>query len=163
MTKPSQHTPGPWSQKGRDIFSGTTYIADVKANRLVPPEEAEANARLIAAAPELLEALRDLVSPYDGNMDGAPTSIKLARAAIAKAGGCAMKTILKNDVITYHPQWMDRGDDKITFRAMADYDGSGSIDVVACLGLPFNPWMPVKLSMIATVNGEPLVMEGEGV
>lgn len=46
----------------------------------------EANARLIAAAPELLEALRDLLNDYDGGIEpGESTLIDKARAAIAKA------------------------------------------------------------------------------
>jgi hypothetical protein len=45
----------------------------------MPTEEEAANARLIAAAPELLEALEDLV-----NMWSAANMVK-ARAAIAKA------------------------------------------------------------------------------
>jgi hypothetical protein len=57
-----------------------------------PPEEEEANARLIAAAPELLDALRQLqaMTPFDGTIT---TSIirrkakRAARAAILKATG----------------------------------------------------------------------------
>ena len=48
-------------------------------------EETEANARLIAAAPDLLEALVQFVDEFDGcYADGEPAMIK-ARAAIAKA------------------------------------------------------------------------------
>jgi hypothetical protein len=50
-----------------------------------------ANARLIAAAPELLAALRQMVSLYDGVRDaiGPSVALKLAQAdaAIAKAEG----------------------------------------------------------------------------
>ncbi|WP_335308112.1 hypothetical protein [Sphingomonas phyllosphaerae] len=50
----------------------------------------EANARLMAAAPELLEALECMVATYadmqDGNGDPCPDVIA-ARAAIAKAQG----------------------------------------------------------------------------
>lgn len=44
----------------------------------------EANARLIAAAPELLEALCDMVSDHE---DLSEATLQFARAAIAKATG----------------------------------------------------------------------------
>ena len=53
-----------------------------------PGEETTANARLIAAAPDLLEALRDLISA-EGLPEGyadRKALIEAARAAIAKAG-----------------------------------------------------------------------------
>lgn len=61
-------------------------------------EESQANARLIAAAPELLEALEQLVRPYgiaDTGMFHAPgplqmefiASVRKAKDAIAKATG----------------------------------------------------------------------------
>ncbi len=46
--------------------------------------EREANARLIAAAPELLEALQDMVS--DRN-ELSEATVRFAKAAIAKATG----------------------------------------------------------------------------
>lgn len=65
-------------------------------------DEKEANARLIAAAPDLLEALQAFVSPWDGDsveeiesQSGLATSVRIeqARAAIAKAtGGAARAT-----------------------------------------------------------------------
>jgi len=67
MTKP-KHTPGPWpcvrlSMNGEAY--ATHYEAHIDCGACMvwaPPgnEEQEANARLIAAAPELLEALREL-------------------------------------------------------------------------------------------------------
>ena len=44
--------------------------------------EALANARLIAAAPDLLKALKKILAPYDD-----PRDYKRARAAVAKAEG----------------------------------------------------------------------------
>lgn len=58
----------------------------------ISQREAVANAHLIAAAPEMLEALRQIAemtedySPLTGNSVPTPVS-KLARAAIAKAEG----------------------------------------------------------------------------
>lgn len=59
------------------------------------PEVNEANARLIAAAPELLTALEGMIEVYGGSndVDGLPKHvveldlIQEARAAIAKAKG----------------------------------------------------------------------------
>ena len=45
------------------------------------------DARLIAAAPELLEALKNLLHAFPGEYTEAPTHITNARAAIAKATG----------------------------------------------------------------------------
>ena len=50
------------------------------------PEEAAANARLIAAAPELLEALADLVCRYDPADQGIASPLfEQAKRAIHKA------------------------------------------------------------------------------
>ena len=83
----SKHTPGPWNQI-RDTISiasarGLVATAVKKHNGiLISNDEMSANARLIAAAPELLAALEQFLSaPY------APMSIDMARAAIAKARG----------------------------------------------------------------------------
>lgn len=51
-------------------------------------DEAAANARLIAAAPDLLAALRDLLKRVDDGSDYGPDhAVSIARAAIAKATG----------------------------------------------------------------------------
>jgi len=59
------HTPGPWTvrtrlvvEHDRAVYCGARRIASVPhPDRLEPSPENDANARLIAAAPELLEAL----------------------------------------------------------------------------------------------------------
>ena len=55
-----KHTPGPWRSYGRFVATSTP---DVKTDREIAACEtsdgrAEANARLIAAAPKMLEALK---------------------------------------------------------------------------------------------------------
>jgi len=93
MTK---HTPGPWHvSNGVQIRSERHQIAKVWMMR---DGEGNANARLIAAAPDLLEALkgfssyvRDEQNSTDGAVTYSTTTINhwafLARAAIAKATG----------------------------------------------------------------------------
>lgn len=57
------HTPGPWRTDGRDIHGPDGLIlatADIPASRDV--EEARANARLMAAAPDLDSTLRGVRS-----------------------------------------------------------------------------------------------------
>jgi hypothetical protein len=83
----SKHTPGPWKVESRGYKyivskSGDGYITrDVcrmDASTMAAFAQ-EANARLITAAPDLLEALRDMVDHGDA------TAFAKARAAIAKA------------------------------------------------------------------------------
>lgn len=60
----SKHTPAPWRTLGNwAVVTKTKTIADLYKSNADCDEldEIEANARLIAAAPDLLEALKDLV------------------------------------------------------------------------------------------------------
>jgi hypothetical protein len=70
----SQHTPGPWKAFGRGIFMGdllvgtTTHTSDVEKSpygKFPESEACEANARLIAAAPDLLEAAQSVLDYAD--------------------------------------------------------------------------------------------------
>jgi hypothetical protein len=111
----SKHTPGPWENEDNDgnmIFARNPYgkgdmrVADIRgwghltgtgACRLSEEEAIaiqNANAHLIASAPELLEALKEIVELADfamryANRDGAEYDVenclKEARQAIAKA------------------------------------------------------------------------------
>ena len=80
----TKHTPGPWhtaGDQGVQIRSQRDQIAKVWTMR---GNEWKANARLIAAAPELLEALKAvLANSLDSK--GLADAHKQARAAIAKA------------------------------------------------------------------------------
>lgn len=83
----STHTPGTWDVSfGRNdaaIHAGGTIamIDDVMTGW-------RANARLIAAAPELLAALGDIVASSDANCgDSLANAIRTAKDAIAKAKG----------------------------------------------------------------------------
>lgn len=108
------HTPGPWEFGGA---YGHQYVRITANNhkkiigtvrdseldgvdshgmpRFLKTEEGRANANLIAAAPELMEALSGMLQVYGGShdSDGLPKHeteldlIEQARAAIAKATG----------------------------------------------------------------------------
>lgn len=89
-----QHTPGPWRIEDKErilsdcpefrIMCSDGYIAGVDSTRA----ENAANARLIAAAPELLEALEAIIASADaGNAAILNRLLDQARAAIAKARG----------------------------------------------------------------------------
>lgn len=100
-----KHTPGPWSIDWNvarlDIYGGDerTLIATLRRSALSEGVDAaaRANALLIAAAPELLEALQKIDAMLVYSMDHARSSLErkramsecsgTARAAIAKATG----------------------------------------------------------------------------
>ena len=96
-----KHTPGPWTAKKGYIqaISHATYfsIASVKSQKLTDEGNA-ANAKLIAAAPDMLAALLDLVPlidiafEYEGDVFGtrhnhAVDVVQIAVAVVNKATG----------------------------------------------------------------------------
>jgi len=90
----SKHTPGPWRTTGLNVRSGDALVAvivDHWADEKTPEPEKEANARLIAAAPDLLDALKTMVMAfhtYAPKTDGAEYNCVIeAHAAITKAKG----------------------------------------------------------------------------
>ena len=110
----SKHTPGPWitddyskNDVARHVMNGNgngpVYIARVPLQsaagmRTNAYSAQEANARLIAAAPDLLEALKELSRSFIGTYSDDQRSDdeinnhrehweRMARAAIAKATG----------------------------------------------------------------------------
>ena len=99
------HTPGPWEASGWAVYEcsnerpvARAACASMSDCNLDPDEEewcersgtsnreASANARLIAAAPDLLEALRSLL-PLAVHVSPEDVAIHTARAAIEKATG----------------------------------------------------------------------------
>lgn len=97
----AKHTPGPWRTK-REGFStiyveapiGGGWVQEIAACGPTNDGSAqqEANARLIAAAPELMEALQGLVAVLDRQLHSPHAAERAsplgrARAAIAKATG----------------------------------------------------------------------------
>lgn len=94
----AKYTPGPWETAGSGItvWSLDEMVADCSPeDGEIPTSERQANARLIASAPELLEALEATVlhvemplSGRDADWHEAGTDIlNRARTAIAKARG----------------------------------------------------------------------------
>lgn len=97
------HTPGPWGLGDSDLHVSQMSVhflhKDAKHSticRMVDSKhgmhwtEVYANARLIAAAPDLLAALEKFVGHFDGNVGDHHIehyAIPEARAAIAKAKG----------------------------------------------------------------------------
>jgi hypothetical protein len=95
------HTQGPWTTYIKGGADG--WIAAADGNLIacaVRNESMQANARLIAAAPDLLAALDAVIEDLEGNIDcgvdggatrewleDATNRLNAARAAIAKAKG----------------------------------------------------------------------------
>lgn len=98
-----RHTPGPWhtdavmgedrheicaeptTESGNPNVIATVFCDLLDPSPAIGLTEANANARLIAAAPELLDALQELVHhPYDSEGRNL-AALDRARAAIAKA------------------------------------------------------------------------------
>jgi hypothetical protein len=91
-----KHTPGPWEAYTRDRTSNPPFIMQrgetsgwiAQTCSWVGADQADANARLIAAAPDLLEALREidlLATRHEAGAIG--KAQKIARAAIASVDG----------------------------------------------------------------------------
>lgn len=89
--KPYDHSLGPWKQHGLNVRSyGGAWICtllDVWSDSSTPKYVKMANARLISAAPELLEALEWLVDDWERVTGRTLPDDHEAKAAIAKARG----------------------------------------------------------------------------
>lgn len=94
----TEHTPGPW-REGRDwyiIENGYGFAVGSAASVHIGKEQCRANARLMAAAPDLLEACRlalpvveEVAATHAGSPMGAEAKVRAntIRAAIRKATG----------------------------------------------------------------------------
>lgn len=99
----NKFTPGPWhaasttvyafNAEGYNRFSAHVYGGDGDFGSRISPDEVTANAVLMSAAPDLLEALQGMLQVYGGGTQwNAPTSVEielheLAKMAISKARG----------------------------------------------------------------------------
>lgn len=79
-------TPAPWSGKG--VFRGVVLSGEgLSLSCGIASDESKANGRLALAAPELLEALQNMVEAYQHEASFDNPAILSARAAISKALG----------------------------------------------------------------------------
>lgn len=103
----SKHTPGPWSVHDGDSFDGGLIVYCADTIYIPNPSrtawtivvgasmeegdkgwsEVEANAHLIAAAPDLIEVVRQYVMLGKGRASIGKPLLDMALAAIAKAEG----------------------------------------------------------------------------
>lgn len=96
----TQHTPGPWNAINAMVRDGTGQIriADCEVSYQLPVLTMDANARLVAAAPDMLAALQAAIDcgmvPISSALEGGAVKysahVRVAdqiRAAIAKAIG----------------------------------------------------------------------------
>ena len=90
----AKHTAGPWTVQyetditgiENDPANGCVGLVDVAHVYMrTVPGRTEANARLIAAAPDLLEALELLVAGIENSVSDTYLPLAKARAAIVKA------------------------------------------------------------------------------
>lgn len=90
----SKFTPGPWikTSLGRIVMTNDTKESICRLATRTDADEQDANARLIAAAPDLLNALQAVANALEWHEDRMPKgqdsgALDLARAAITKAKG----------------------------------------------------------------------------
>ena len=85
----TQHTPRPWIYDSGAVYAengrGRIALAD-RDNPRTKPVERDANARLIAAAPAMLELIRALLTQWEDQVIRNPL-LSQARALLAKVEG----------------------------------------------------------------------------
>lgn len=92
MTKQTKHTPGPWKLVGMEIWAGSKRVTMGKGSFDESDRACrKANARLISAAPDLLEAGKNILNflekyPHQHSIDIIDFQNQL-KQAIAKAEG----------------------------------------------------------------------------
>jgi hypothetical protein len=78
----TKHTPGPWSTlipNGRTVTSAEYIICDMSN---ISMEEEQANARLIAAAPTMLEALKAIAEKNPADVEIFDLAVKAIALAV---------------------------------------------------------------------------------
>ena len=94
----AKHTPGPWRASNSGVWAGGKFVASVYGDdaECKPDARMQANAYLIAAAPEMFDVLEAIVRTADGRslpgnliLDETCPLIVAARDILAKATGSA--------------------------------------------------------------------------
>jgi hypothetical protein len=93
--KEPNHTPGPWKADGGDVWDSDMSICILNSENEYGPgnrNQIRANARLIAAAPDMLEALEEIARlPIAATYPDGPCidreDMSMVLAAISKAKG----------------------------------------------------------------------------
>lgn len=83
----NKHTPGPWvvnKEDFLDVYAPNDGAYTVATVAVTTDDEDEANSKLIAAAPDMAEALADIVNNAPGKRH--PDWLARGRAALLKAG-----------------------------------------------------------------------------
>ena len=93
-TGPIRYTPGPWRIDSTDpskrrVVSKTRCVATITVDDVVTYGERNANAHLIALAPELAEALRQCAEHLEVTGGGNDGCLRTACALLAKLDGVA--------------------------------------------------------------------------
>ena len=87
LIRSSTHTPGPWYAHGTRVSTWETQDEiDFHGDEVIAETGFNANARLIAAAPDLYEALRNLVADWERCIGEIPHDHE-AREILAKVEG----------------------------------------------------------------------------
>ena len=85
----AKHTPGPWlAERTPESSYFDWYVRGKRFAVGINTDNNEADARLIASAPDLLDALRAMEHEFGRTyLPGSSSAVDAARAAIAKALG----------------------------------------------------------------------------
>ena len=85
----SGHTPGPWRVRAYDVRTGRLFDIRAGADVVAYQSDREADARLIAAAPDLLEACKLAVEALKAPADhmAVQTARRIIEIVISKAEG----------------------------------------------------------------------------
>lgn len=81
------YTPGPWKHKPSMYGRQYRYVQIGKEENYTTGELIPADARLISAAPDLFEALKEIVDATDTGWEHLDATFTRARAALKKARG----------------------------------------------------------------------------